>query len=70
MTKIADVGKQIVSNDKIKIPSVRRIVVLPVAMVVWILVADPSVLGLNKVNALGQLLSNTFGVHLDNREHF
>jgi len=59
-----------VSNDKIKKPYVHRIVILPVAMIVWILVADPSVLGLNKVNALGQLVSNTLGVHLGNRGHF
>jgi hypothetical protein len=59
-----------VSSDKIKIPSVRRIVILPVAMVVWILVADPSVLGLNKDNALGQIASNTFGIYLGNRGHF
>ena len=60
--QIADVGEQIVSNDKIKMLSVRRIVILPVAMVVWILVADPSVLSLNKVSALGQLANNTLGI--------
>ena len=42
--------------------SVRRIVILPVAMVVWILVADPSVLSLNKVSALGRLVSNTLEI--------
>ena len=57
------------SNDKIKMLSVRRIVILPVAMVMWILVADPAVLGLNKVNALGQLVSNTLGT-LGKRGHF
>ena len=50
------------SNDKVKMLSVRRIVILPVAMVVWILVADPSVLSPNKVSALGQLASNTLGI--------
>ena len=58
------------SNDNTKMLSVLRIAILPVAMVVWILVGDPAVLGLNKVNALGQLVSNTLGVHLSNRGHF
>lgn len=47
--------------DEPKVSSLRRVLIVPVAMVVWILVADPAFLGLNS-RALRQFVSNEFGI--------
>jgi len=49
--------------DEPKVSSLRRVLIVPVAMVVWILVADPAFLGLNS-HALRQFVSNEFGIEL------
>ena len=67
---IAVTGKRFVDNDNSKKKSGRPllgILVLPVAMVLWILVADPTVLGQNGSHAMGKLVSSEFGIKLGNR---
>jgi len=54
--------------DEPKVSSLRRVLIVPVAMIVWIFVADPSFLGLNS-RALRQFVSNEFGIELGIRGH-
>jgi hypothetical protein len=54
--------------DEPKVSYVRRVLIVPVAMVVWILVADPSFLGLNS-RLLRQFVSSEFGIDLGIRGH-
>jgi hypothetical protein len=49
--------------DEPKVSSVRGVLIVPVAMVVWILVADPSFLGLDS-RPLRQFVSSAFGIDL------
>jgi len=57
-----------VINDKPKASSVRAMLIVPVAMVVSILVGDPSFLGLNS-RPLRQFVSSEFGIDLGIRGH-
>lgn len=51
-------------NGKSKASSVRGMLIVPGAMVVWILVGDPSFLGLNRSHPLGHFVSSAFGIDL------
>lgn len=60
----AKLGSKMVMNGKSKASSVRGMLIVPVAMVVWILVADPSFLGLNRSHPLEHFVSSAFGIDL------
>lgn len=56
-------------NLEHKGPSVRRIVVAPIAMAEWMVVADPCVLGSNQITAVDKFVAGEVGSSFGHAGH-
>lgn len=57
------------SQSEVSVRQLGRILMMPIALVVWILVADRSILDQDRVHAVARFVSAAFAVHFSSEGH-